>query len=74
MAEADRPAFHASLIQVRQGGEKHNWEFRLHVGEEEPLPVSVNVRAQTDHRDQLVRVLWLLREASEETVKRKKSA
>jgi putative nucleotidyltransferase with HDIG domain/PAS domain S-box-containing protein len=65
VAEADRPAFHASLIQVREGGEKRNWEFRLHVGEDELLPVSVNVRAQTDHRDQLVRVLWLLRDVRE---------
>jgi putative nucleotidyltransferase with HDIG domain/PAS domain S-box-containing protein len=62
VAEADRPAFHANLIQVREGGEKRNWEFRLQVGKDEPLPVSVNVCAQTDHRDQLVRVLWLLRD------------
>jgi putative nucleotidyltransferase with HDIG domain/PAS domain S-box-containing protein len=66
VAEADRPAFHASLIQVREGGEKRNWEFRLHVGEDELLPVSVNVRAQTNHRDQLVSVLWLLRDVSED--------
>ena len=65
VTEADRPAFHASLILVREGGEKWNWEFRLDVGEDEPLPVSVNVRAQTDHRDQLVRVLWLLRDVRE---------
>ena len=65
VAEADRPAFQASLIQVREGGEKRNWEFRLQAGEGEPFPVSVNVSAQTDHRDQLVRVLWLLRDVRE---------
>jgi putative nucleotidyltransferase with HDIG domain/PAS domain S-box-containing protein len=65
VTEADRPAFHASLILVREGGEKWNWEFRLDVGEDKPVPVSVNVRAQTDHRDQLVRVLWLLRDVRE---------
>jgi PAS domain S-box-containing protein/putative nucleotidyltransferase with HDIG domain len=63
--EADRPAFQASLIQLREGGEKRNWEFRLQVGKDEPFPVSVNVSAQTDHRDELVRVLWLLRDVRE---------
>ena len=65
IAEADRPAFQASLIQVREGGEKRNWEFRLQPGEGAPFSVSVNVSAQTDHRDQLVRVLWLLRDVRE---------
>jgi PAS domain S-box-containing protein/putative nucleotidyltransferase with HDIG domain len=65
VAETDRPVFQASLIQVREGGEQRNWEFRLQVGKGEPLPVSVNVSAQTDNRDQLVRVLWLLRDNRE---------
>jgi PAS domain S-box-containing protein/putative nucleotidyltransferase with HDIG domain len=65
VAEADRPAFQASLIQLREGGAKRNWEFRLQMGEGAPFSVSVNVRAQTDHRDQLVRVLWLLRDVRE---------
>jgi len=63
--EADRPAFQASLIQIREGGEKRNWEFRLQPGEGTPFSVSVNVSAQTDHQDQLVRVLWLLRDVRE---------
>ncbi|MBU4356970.1 MAG: HD domain-containing protein, partial [Proteobacteria bacterium] len=62
VAEADRPAFQAILIQVRGGGEKRLGEFRLQPGEGAPFSVSVNVSAQTDHRDQLVRVLWLLRD------------
>ncbi|MBU4448504.1 MAG: HD domain-containing protein [Proteobacteria bacterium] len=62
VAEADRPAFQAILIQVRGGGEKRLGEFRLQPGEGAPFAVSVNVSAQTDHRDQLVRVLWLLRD------------
>lgn len=62
VAEADRPAFQALLIQVRGGGEKRLGEFRLQPGEGAPFAVSVNVSAQTDHRDQLVRVLWLLRD------------
>ena len=65
VAEADRPAFQASLIQVREGEEKRNWEFRLQPAEGSPFAVSVNARAQTDHRDQLVRVLWLLRDVRE---------
>jgi putative nucleotidyltransferase with HDIG domain/PAS domain S-box-containing protein len=65
VAEADRPAFHVNLIQIREGGEKRNWEFRLQSGQDAPFPVSANVSAQTDHRDQLVRVLWLLRDVSE---------
>jgi len=66
VAPADRPAFQASLIQVREGGEKRNWEFRLQPGEDSPaFSVSANVSAQTDHQDQLVRVLWLLRDVQE---------
>jgi PAS domain S-box-containing protein/putative nucleotidyltransferase with HDIG domain len=65
VAEADRPAFQASLIQVREGEGKRNWEFRLQPAEGESLSVSVNVSAQTDHQDQLVRVLWLLRDDRE---------
>jgi len=65
VTEADRPAFQASLIPIREGGEKRNWEFRLQPGEGAPFSVSVNVSAQTDHRDQLVRVLWLLRDVRE---------
>ena len=65
VTEADRPAFQTSLIQIREGGEKRNWEFRVQPGEGAPFSVSVNVSAQTDHRDQLVRVLWLLRDARE---------
>jgi putative nucleotidyltransferase with HDIG domain/PAS domain S-box-containing protein len=65
VAEADRPAFQAILIQVRGGGEKRLGEFRLQLGEGAPFAVSVNVSAQTDHRDQLVRILWLLRDVME---------
>ena len=65
VTEADRPAFQASLIQIREGGKKRNWEFHLQPGEGAPFSVSVNVSAQTDHRDQLVRVLWLLRDVRE---------
>ena len=65
VAEADRPAFQAILIQVRGGGEKRLGEFRLQPGEGAPFAVSVNVSAQTDHRDQLVRMLWLLRDVRE---------
>jgi putative nucleotidyltransferase with HDIG domain/PAS domain S-box-containing protein len=65
VAEADRPAFQAILIQVRGGGEKRLGEFRLKLGKGEPFTVSVNVSAQTDHRDHLVRMLWLLRDVRE---------
>ncbi len=65
VAEADRPAFQASLIQLREGGLKRNWEFCLQTGEGESVAVSVNARAQSDHQDQLVRVLWLLRDVRE---------
>ena len=65
VAEADRPAFQAILIQVRGSGEKRLGEFRLQPGEGAPFAVSVNVSAQTDHRDQLVRMLWLLRDVRE---------
>jgi len=65
VAAADRPAFQASLIRVRQGGEKRNWEFILQPEDGAPFSVSVNVCAQTDHRDQLVRMLWLLRDVRE---------
>ena len=65
VAEADRPAFQAILIQVRGGGAKRLGEFRLQPGEGAPFAVSVNVSAQTDHRDQLVRMLWLLRDVRE---------
>jgi len=63
--DADRSAFQAILIQVRGGGEKRFGEFRLQPGEGAPFAVSVNVSAQTDHRDQLVRILWLLRDVRE---------
>jgi putative nucleotidyltransferase with HDIG domain/PAS domain S-box-containing protein len=65
VAEADRAAFHASLIRVREAGEKRTWEFNLQPAAGEPFSVSVNVCAQTDHQDQLVRVLWLLRDVRE---------
>ena len=65
VAEADRAAFQSSLIQLREGGAKRNWEFCLETGEGSPFSVSVNVSAQTDHQDQLVRVLWLLRDVRE---------
>jgi len=65
VAAADRPAFQASLIRVRQGGEKRHWEFILQPEDGAPFSVSVNVSAQTDHRDQLVRMLWLLRDVRE---------
>ena len=65
VAEADRPAFQAILIQARGGGEKRFGEFCLQPGEGAPFAVSVNVSAQTDHRDQLVRMLWLLRDVRE---------
>jgi putative nucleotidyltransferase with HDIG domain/PAS domain S-box-containing protein len=63
--EADRPAFQAILIQVRGSGEKRLGEFRLQPGEGAPFAVSANVSAQTDHQDQLVRMLWLLRDVRE---------
>jgi PAS domain S-box-containing protein len=65
VAEADRPAFQAILIQVRGGREKRLGEFRLQPGEGAPFAVSVNVSAQTDHQDHLVRMLWLLRDVRE---------
>jgi putative nucleotidyltransferase with HDIG domain/PAS domain S-box-containing protein len=65
VAEADRSAFQSILIQVRGGGEKRLGEFRLQPGEGAPFAVSVNVSAQTDHRDQPVRMLWLLRDVRE---------
>jgi PAS domain S-box-containing protein/putative nucleotidyltransferase with HDIG domain len=65
VAEADRAAFQSSLIQLREGGAKRNWEFCLQPGEGSPISVSVNVSAQTDHQDQVVRVLWLLRDVRE---------
>jgi len=65
VAAADRPAFQASLIPVREGGEKRHWEFILRPEDGAPFSVSVNVSAQTDHRDQLVRMLWLLRDVKE---------
>ena len=65
VAEADRPAFQAILIQVRGGGKKRLGEFRLQLGEGAPFAVSINVSAQTDHRDNLVRMLWLLRDVRE---------
>lgn len=65
VAEADRPAFQALLIQVRGGGEKRLGEFRLQPGEGAAFTVSVNVSAQSDHRDHPVRMLWLLRDVRE---------
>lgn len=65
VAESDRPAFQAILIQVRGGGKKRLGEFRLQLGQGAPFAVSVNVSAQTDHRDHLVRILWLLRDVRE---------
>ncbi len=65
IAAEDRPAFQASLIQLREGGEKRNWELRLQSGESPPMAVRITVRAQTDHQDKLVRMLWLLRDARE---------
>jgi putative nucleotidyltransferase with HDIG domain/PAS domain S-box-containing protein len=61
----DRQAFQTGLIRLREGGEKRNWELRLQSGEGSPMTVLINVRAQTDHHDNLVRMLWLLRDASE---------
>jgi putative nucleotidyltransferase with HDIG domain/PAS domain S-box-containing protein len=65
IAVEDRPAFQTSLIQLREGGEKRNWELRLQSGEGVPMAVCITVRALTDHHDKLVRMLWLLRDASE---------
>ena len=65
VTEADRPAFQSILIQVRGGGEKRLGEFCLQPGEGAPFAVSVNVSAQTDHRDHPVRMLWLLRDVRE---------
>jgi len=61
----DRPAFQAGLIRLREGGEKRNWELRRQSGEGPPMTVFINVRAQTDHHDKLVRMLWLLRDAGD---------
>jgi putative nucleotidyltransferase with HDIG domain/PAS domain S-box-containing protein len=65
IVEQDRPAFQASLTQVWTGGEKRDWELRLRPGESPPFSVFVNVRVQTDHHDEPVRLLWLLRDARE---------
>jgi putative nucleotidyltransferase with HDIG domain/PAS domain S-box-containing protein len=65
IAAEDRPVFQASLIRLREGGEKRNWELSLQPGEGPPVTVFINVRAQTDHHDKLVRMLWLLRDASD---------
>jgi putative nucleotidyltransferase with HDIG domain/PAS domain S-box-containing protein len=66
IAAEDRPAFQAGLIRLREaGGEKRNWELRLQSGEGAPMTVFINVRAQTDHHDRLVRMLWLLRDAGD---------
>jgi PAS domain S-box-containing protein/putative nucleotidyltransferase with HDIG domain len=65
IAAEDRSAFQASLIQLREGGEKRNWEMRLQCGEGPPMAVRITVKALTDHHDKLVRMLWLLRDASE---------
>jgi putative nucleotidyltransferase with HDIG domain/PAS domain S-box-containing protein len=65
VVEADRSVFQSILIQVRGGGKKRLGEFRLQLGEGAPVAVSVNVSAQTDHQDQLVRMLWLLRDDRE---------
>jgi PAS domain S-box-containing protein/putative nucleotidyltransferase with HDIG domain len=63
--EADRAAFQTSLIRVREGGEQRNWEVMLQPETGKPFAVSVSVRAQTDHQDHVVRVLWLLRDVRE---------
>jgi PAS domain S-box-containing protein/putative nucleotidyltransferase with HDIG domain len=65
VAEANRQDFQSSLIRVREGGELRNWGFVLQPEVGEPFAVSVNVSAQTDHQDQLIRVLWLLRDVRE---------
>jgi len=65
IAAEDRQAFQAGLIRLREGGEKRNWELRLQSGEGPPMTVLINVRAQTDHHDKLVRMLWLLRDAGD---------
>jgi putative nucleotidyltransferase with HDIG domain/PAS domain S-box-containing protein len=65
IVEEDRPGFQANLIQLREGGEKRDWELRLQPEAGAPLSASVNVRAQTDHRDRLLRIMWLLRDARE---------
>jgi putative nucleotidyltransferase with HDIG domain/PAS domain S-box-containing protein len=66
VAETDRAAFQAILIQVRGGGEKRLGEFHLQLGDGEPFAVSAHVSAQTDHRDHPVRMLWLLRDVRED--------
>jgi PAS domain S-box-containing protein/putative nucleotidyltransferase with HDIG domain len=65
VAAADRPAFQASLIRVRETGEKRTWEFILQPAAGESFSVSVNVSSQTDFQDQPVRMLWLLRDVRE---------
>jgi PAS domain S-box-containing protein/putative nucleotidyltransferase with HDIG domain len=65
IAAEDRAAFQAGLIRLREGGEKRNWELRLQSGEGPPIPVLINVRAQTDRHDKMVGMLWLLRDASD---------
>jgi putative nucleotidyltransferase with HDIG domain/PAS domain S-box-containing protein len=62
IAAEDRAAFQAGLIRLREGGEKLNWELRLQSGEGPAIPVLINVRAETDRHDNLVRMLWLLRD------------
>ncbi len=68
IAAADRAAFQANLIQLREGGVKRDWELRLQSGDRTPFAVFINVRAQTDSHDNLVRMLWLLRNAKERQV------
>jgi PAS domain S-box-containing protein/putative nucleotidyltransferase with HDIG domain len=65
IAAEDRPALQAGLIQLREGGEKRNWELRLQTAEGAAFAVFINVWAHTDHHDKLVRLLWLLRDARE---------
>jgi PAS domain S-box-containing protein len=63
IAEEDRAAFQATMIQLREGGEKQNWELRAKPSDGQPFPVFIDVRAQQDRHDELIRMLWLWRDA-----------
>ena len=63
--EEDRAALQVTVIHLRRGGEKYNWELRLQPLDRDPLPVSINVRSHRDLREEPLCMLWLLRDVSE---------
>jgi PAS domain S-box-containing protein len=63
--EEDRAALQVTVIDLRRGGEKYNWELRLQPLDHEPWPVSINVRSHRNLREEPICMLWLLRDARE---------